>query len=105
MRSDYCGPLPLEKTSVVVASPEERGCLDIIQSQYTMLKSLGWNDVIYAPKGKDLLLIEVGSTGIFKGYRDEAGSFWVYDGDEWPSKPCLFKLNIRNPNAQERNDE
>lgn len=63
-----------------------------MQSSYQKLKALGWSNSIYAPKdGSEFLSIEAGSTGIHKTTRDENGSFWIHDGDTWPSRPILWK--------------
>ncbi len=63
---------------------------------YQELKALGWNDAIYCPKdGTHFLSIEPGSTGIHDtNYEGEwpKGCWWIFDGDMWPSRPCLFKL-------------
>ena len=58
------------------------------------LKKLGWRHIMYAPKDRSpMLLIEPGSTGIHEGYRDEI-SFWICDGDVWPSDPILWKPKL-----------
>ena len=55
------------------------------------LRKLGWRQIMYAPKDSSrMLLVEPGSSGIHEGYRDEI-SFWICDGDVWPSDPILWK--------------
>lgn len=56
------------------------------------LHELGWRDVMYAPcDGSPLELIEPGSSGIHRGYRDAERRFWIDDGDTWPSSPMLWR--------------
>lgn len=68
------------------------------------LKELGWKEAIYAPYDTPLDLIEVGSTGIHRGYCEmnlHLGRkvFWVYDNDDtYPSQPILFRVSA-NPTA------
>jgi hypothetical protein len=71
--------------------PDEISALRAMFDAYTRLQELGWREAIYAPLAFPLELIEVGSTGVHRGYRDEIG-FWIDDGDTWPSRPCLFRL-------------
>ena len=72
--------------------PIERAEVRTIFHAYDRLRKLGWRDAFYAPRDSSaLLLIEAGSTGIHRGYRDEHG-FWVADGgDTYPSHPILWK--------------
>jgi hypothetical protein len=69
--------------------PDEAAALRVLHSAYTRLKELGWRVAIYAPVDKPLLVIEAGSIGIHRGYRDSERCFWV--DDAWPSSPILFK--------------
>jgi len=75
--------------------PDEKAALAQMFEAYTRLKELGWNDAIYCPKdGTMFSSISAGSTGIHKcNYTGEwpKGSWWVYDGDIWPSRPILWR--------------
>jgi len=68
----------------------ERQAMTNIARAIRALERLGWRAPMYAPKDQSLLLIEARSTGLHEGYRDEI-SFWICDGDTWPSEPILWK--------------
>lgn len=87
----WCGPLPMDPKACVAITVQEFEALKNLSKAYEALKNLGWQEARYAPMGVDLEVIEPGSTGIHKAYRDEQRRFWVYDGDEWPSDPCLYR--------------
>jgi hypothetical protein len=71
--------------------PDEATALNVAHDAWQRLKEMAWRETRYAPKNKPLLMVEPGSTGIHRGYRDEHG-FWITDaGDLWPSHPTLFK--------------
>lgn len=76
--------------------PDEAAALRTMQDAYTRLGELGWRDAIYCPKdGSAFQAIEAGSTGIHRcTYHGTwpSGSWWVHDGDGWPSRPILFRL-------------
>lgn len=76
--------------------PNEQAAINAMWEAHQRLKELGWSDAIYCPKdGSHFKVIEPGSTGIHDGaYEGEwpKGSWWVYDGDVWPSRPVLFRL-------------
>jgi hypothetical protein len=76
--------------------PDERAAIKAMFEAYQRLQELGWREAIYCPKdGTHFQSIEPGSTGIHDcDYQGEwpKGTWWVYDGDIWPSHPCLFKL-------------
>lgn len=79
---------------MISASPDinQDSLLLQLTSAFHALTLLGWQSTFYAPKGPKLLLIEVGSTGVHRGFRDTIG-FWIVDEmDTWPSNPVLFKL-------------
>jgi hypothetical protein len=80
---------------------DERALLDRMFACYQGLKRLGWNDAIYCPKdGTHFDAIEAGSTGIHDcNYQGEwpEGTWWVFDGDMWPSRPILFRLKRPTP--------
>jgi len=72
--------------------PDEKAALYVMFRGFDRLRKLGWREVTYCPRdGKTVELIEPGSTGIHRGYRDEKGAFWVVDDDVWPSRPCLWR--------------
>lgn len=86
--------------------PDEQSAIRALWDAYQRLRELGWNDPVYCPKdGSHFKVIEPGSTGIHDAnYNGEwpKGSWWVYDGDIWPSRPVLFKLY---PEDQAKEDE
>lgn len=75
--------------------PDEQAAIRALFDAYQRLKELGWNDASYCPNdGSHFQAIEAGSTGIHDcNYQGEwpKGSWWLYDGDIWPSRPVLFK--------------
>lgn len=75
--------------------PDEKAALHAMFEAWYRLKELGWSEAMYCPKdGTHFQAIEAGSTGIHDcNYIGEwaSGSFWLYDGDIWPSHPILFK--------------
>lgn len=75
--------------------PDEESALAQMMEAFTRLKELGWREAIYCPKdGSMFSAIEAGSTGVHKcNYQGEwpTGSWWVYDGDMWPSRPILWR--------------
>jgi len=78
--------------------PTEQHALEAMFEAYDRLRELGWRESMYAPKDKPLELIEPGSTGIHKGQRglhDEDDKFWIFDGDVWPARPILWRLETK----------
>ncbi len=75
--------------------PTEQDALRQLWAAQERLKELGWQDPIYAPKdGSPLDIIELGSTGVHRGYYEgewPTGSWWIVDGDIWPSRPALAR--------------
>lgn len=59
-------------------------------------KKLGWVPASEAPQNSKirLLVIEPGSTGVHRGFRDENADFWVTDEshDCFPSNPTYIKV-------------
>lgn len=86
--------------------PDEQSAINAMFDAYQRLRELGWNDPSYCPKdGRHFKVIEPGSTGIHDAnYMGEwpNGSWWLYDGDIWPSRPVMFKLY---PEDQAKEDE
>src|SRR5690606_6442320 len=76
--------------------PDEKTALQLFFDAWLRLKDLGWSEAVYCPKdGSHFQVIEAGSTGIHDcSYSGEwpKGSWWVYDGDVWPSRPVLYRL-------------
>lgn len=72
-----------------------------LHAAYLQLVANGWQESRFAPADySPLEVIEAGSTGIHRAYRDEDRSFWVVDDrDSWPSQPILYRLA---PTADER---
>ena len=76
----------------------ERTALTQMFAAWQSLKALGWKNIIYCPKdGTHFDSIEPGSTGIhdtnYEGTWPD-GSWWIYDGDIWPARPCLWKAKL-----------
>lgn len=87
-----------EKEKRAKDMPDEKAALKVMHEAYIRLRELGWHEASYCPKdGSMFNAIEAGSTGIFRcNYLGEwpKGSWWIYDeGDIWPSRPILFKLD------------
>lgn len=78
------------------AMPDEKSAISHMWDGWYRLKDFGWREVIYCPKdGTHFQVIEAGSTGIHDcNYQGEwpNGSWLLYDGDVWPSRPILFRL-------------
>lgn len=78
------------------AMPDEQSAIKHMWDGWYRLKDFGWREAVYCPKdGSHFQAIEAGSTGIHDcNYQGEwpNGSWWLYDGDVWPSRPILFKL-------------
>lgn len=81
--------------------PTEQAALAVMFKAWERLKELGWREASYAPRdGRMLDFIEVGSTGVHKGHRDEKYT-WLHDaGDLWPSNPILFREPKQNGEAK-----
>jgi hypothetical protein len=75
--------------------PDETAAIRHLFDAQLRLKEFGWKDPVYAPKdGSPLDIIELGSTGIHRGHYEgewPTGSWWVFDGDTWPSRPALAR--------------
>lgn len=74
--------------------PTEADAIQLMfECRLRLKEAFGWRDVMYAPRGGSrFLCIELGSTGVHTGYRDDKGRFWVVDEvSTWPSHPVLFK--------------
>lgn len=98
MRAGGMGPLPRDPRLGRKATDAERPHVRTIFDALQELKKLGWREVMYAPQDHTpLWLIEPGSTGVHEGYRDGNGTFWVCDGDVWPSRPILFMKREEAP--------
>ena len=88
--------------------PTEQDAIDALWSAYRRLEELGWSDAIYCPKDRTVFeVIEAGSSRIHNCiYHGEwpNGSWWIlFEGDEYPSRPILFRL--KTPNTQLRSDD
>lgn len=95
-----------EKARRAEKMPDEAAALAQLHEAWTRLKELGFRESQYAPRdGKTAQVIEVGSTGIHEGYRDEKSDsplFWLYDnGDLWPSRPILYRPLKASPEQSE----
>lgn len=80
-------------TALARAMPDEAAALRVLFAAYERLKALGFKDAVHCPKdGKARQFIEVGSSGIHVGHREDDGAVWLADaGDLWPSRPILFR--------------
>lgn len=72
--------------------PDEAAALRVMQRAHQRLKDLGFYDAQHCPRdGVTRQFVEVGSSGIHEGYRDNTG-VWLFDGgDLWPSRPVLYR--------------
>jgi len=80
--------------------PDEQSAIDAMFRAWLRLKELGWKEGIYAPRdGSIYRVIELGSTGIFKGscHGDWPDCTWTTydDRDSYPSSvpPSLFRTD------------
>ena len=84
-----------EKVARAEKMPDEKAAIAQMFEAYERLKELGWKDIIYCPKdGGMFSSLEVGSTGIHEtNYTGEwpNGSWWSYDGDQWPAHPAMWR--------------
>ena len=77
--------------------PTEEVALRVLTDAHTRLKKLGWKDPTYAHElkqdGVEALLIELGSSGIHRGYYHGVNGkdVWWIGPEGWPSHPCLVK--------------
>lgn len=73
------------------ATEEEVAILDEIRASMKKLERLGWsNTMTPLPRDKDVLVVEAGSNGIFRG-RYHGAYFFVEDGgDLWPCRPLAW---------------
>lgn len=67
---------------------------------YRRLEDLGWKNATYCPKdGSSFDVIEAGSSGvhecIYMGDWPKGGWFVVAEGDLWPSRPILYRLQAQ----------
>jgi len=88
-------PIQLIGDQELLKMPDERSAIRQLNEAVTRLKELGWNNAIYCPKdGSMFSVIEAESTSIHEcNYQGEwpKGSWWIYDGDMWPSRPILWR--------------
>jgi hypothetical protein len=76
--------------------PTEEDAVRAMCRAYQRLRELGWKETMYRSSERFGMqrIIEPGSSGIHEGRYDGEwpdGSWWLYDGDVWPSQPCLAK--------------
>lgn len=87
-----------EKARRHAEMPDEATAIRRLWDAQERLKELGWKDPVYAPKdGSPLDIIELGSTGIHRGHYEgewPKGSWWIYDGDIYPSRPALARVAL-----------
>ena len=83
------------KAARAAKMPDEAAALAQMHEAWTRLKELGFREAQYAPKGKTLQFIEIGSTGIHVGHRDDKSDSvlcWLEEaGALWPSRPILWR--------------
>jgi len=92
------------KAKRIADMPTEQDAIRELGRAYTRLKELGWNDPCYETRGGMRDVIELGSTGIHRAeYNGEwpTGSWWIYDGDVWPSTPALVRKNAKAIEARQ----
>lgn len=64
---------------------------DFYYDVWRKFESLGWDLAANGKYETKYLIIEAGSTGIHKGYRDNEGNYWVCDEEMCPSCPTFIK--------------
>lgn len=71
---------------------DEHALLMVLMQGWLGLKKLGWREFIYCPRGsgEEFEFLEMGSTGVHTGNRDEEGRVWL-GPDGSPSHPYLFR--------------
>ena len=74
--------------------PTEQRAITALFDAWYRLQDFGWRQSCYAPRdGTTCEFIECGSTGIHTGFCREDGHIWLEgEGDLWPSKAVLFRL-------------
>ncbi len=86
--------------------------LDALWEAYNKLRTLGWQDMMYAPRdGTPIEVVEIGSTGIHQAVwvsfdcdrLNICGSFFV--DCEWPSRPLLWRPVKAGANTTHKNGE
>lgn len=68
-------------------------CVEMM-TDYHAFMARGWSEAKFAkPDSTRIIeLIEMGSVGFHRGYRDEDGLFWITDEhDLYPSSPVLYR--------------
>ncbi|HEX8106678.1 MAG TPA: hypothetical protein VF516_03070 [Kofleriaceae bacterium] len=85
--------------------PTEQDAVNAMSSAFQRLRELGWKEACYAPTDTPLKLVEPGSSGIHEGTATgewPSKSFWIFEvGDQWPSRPCLFKPSVGGSKNEE----
>ena len=88
--------VPITVSCIEVGKAQERACLEVIFSAVQRLRSLGWRDPRSDDAGKDLLVVEADSTGVFQGSLVDGGYIVVDDDrDVLDSRPLLVKDDTR----------
>lgn len=100
MARDLWAEAEAQKAKRAEQWPTEQDAVNTINQCYHRLKDLGWDDPEYCPKdGSALDLIEVGSTGIHRGFYlgEWPGGTWEIPderGDLWSSRPILARAAL-----------
>lgn len=95
-----------EKAKRAAEMPTEKEALQVLQKAYTRLKELGFKDAIYCPKdGTTFDAIDANSTGIhdcFYSGEWPDGRWWIFEeGDQWPSRPILYRKKPESDSINE----
>lgn len=74
-----------------------------IQEAFSWLMANGWERAEYCPRDVPVELLEIGSVGVHRGYRDNVG-FWIIDDETYPSTPFAYRrinllLKLRSEHA------
>lgn len=86
--------------------PDEQSAIRQLWDAQYRLKDFGWKDPVYAPKDGSLLdILELGSTGIHRGYYEgewPKGYWWLLDdGDMSPTRPALARASAMSAGTAE----
>lgn len=85
------------ETKRTEAMPTEQDAVNTLWAAQERLKRLGWKDPTYAhelkQEGVEALLIELGSSGIHRGYYHAVNgrNVWWIGPEGYPSHPCLVR--------------
>jgi len=82
---------PHKKPEFSATPQEEKVLRNIAASMRELEWELGWHTHLPPPKDVECLVLEAGSTGVFR-CRHMTGGYFIEDGGDWfPSRPIAWK--------------